>query len=196
MIRVIRETHETPEWARGRLIARGGLNRLNEPNYRVTWGWNLLDWVGGLWEDRDENGNLIRETLAMRREPKYPAQKNRWIVEHFLPPEKFGSPDAWYRNTKEWGEEGNVPQLGPYPSRGRYQLLCIVNDSAGGFVQLTPTILDDVIYAFVTKTKNRQTLAQLKEIEAKKKRAIEEYDREFIADGRPAFGYNDYVSVL
>jgi hypothetical protein len=194
--RLVREVHHTPDWAVRRLAIHGGLNCFDEPNYTVTWGWNLLTWVGGLWEDRDNEGNLIREVLAMRKEPKYPMQKNRWIVQRWLPPEKFGSPDTWNRNTKEWGEEGNVPQLGPYPSRGRYQLLCIVNTPAGGFLQLTETILDDVIYAFVTRTKNRQTLQALKDIELKKKQAIEEYDREFIREGVPAFGYNDHVGVL
>ncbi len=193
--RLTREVHHTPDWAVRRLAIHGGLNRFGEPNFRVMWGWSLLEFVGGLWEDRDAEDNLIRQVIALRKEPKYPAQKNRWIVEHWLPPEKFGSPESWNRNTKEWGEQGNVPQLGPYPSRGRYQLLCIVNAPSGAFVQLTPTILDDVIYAFVTKTKNRQTLKDSKEIELKKKQAIEEYDREFIRDGGPAFGYNDFVAV-
>src|SRR3989442_3070001 len=47
MIRVLRETHETPESVRRRLRLAGGINRYGEPNYRAVWGWSRLTWIGG-----------------------------------------------------------------------------------------------------------------------------------------------------
>ena len=52
MIRVLRETHDTPEAVARRLERAGGLNCFGEPNYRAVWGWNRLAWIGGKFEDR------------------------------------------------------------------------------------------------------------------------------------------------
>src|SRR5260370_22073980 len=73
MIRVLRETHDTPEAVAHRLARAGGANRFGEPNYRAAWGWNRLAWIGGKFEDRDEHGALLRECIELRFEPKYPA---------------------------------------------------------------------------------------------------------------------------
>ena len=70
MIRVLRETHDTPEEVARRLEAAGGRNRFGEANYRVIWGWNRLAWIGGKFEDRDAHGDLLREVVELRLEPK------------------------------------------------------------------------------------------------------------------------------
>lgn len=197
-IQVFRESHLTPDWARERLTRAGGLNRFGEPNFRVVWGSNLCDWIGGKWEDRDQAGNLVREVRELRWELKYPWLKNRWIVERWLPPEKFGSVDDWFRRTKEWGEEGNLAQLGPYPSRGRFTFLCAIElgPGPGGFLQLTPATLDWVMEAYWLSRKRSETLAEKKEAERKRQLVRDIEDREFIADGTPAFYGEPTVSVL
>ena len=63
MILVVRETHDTPESVAHRLERAGGINRYGEPNYRAVWGWNRLAWIGGKFEDRDEQGKLLRERI-------------------------------------------------------------------------------------------------------------------------------------
>lgn len=191
MIKERRETHETPQWAADRLKSVGGSNRFGDLNYRVTWGWNLLDLIGGKWEDRDSDGKLIREVHALRRVPKYPLYLNRWIIEQWIPPERYGSPDQWLRQTKEWGEEGNIPQLGPYPERGRYQMVCVL-DVGGRFVQLTSTTLDDVIRAVIYKQAHIPSLAELKQAQAEKEQRQVQADRESL--GRPAFNAEPFVS--
>jgi hypothetical protein len=120
MIEVIRETHETPENVARRLCHAGGLNRYGEANYRVVWGWNRLGWIGGKFEDRNERGELIREVVELRWEPKYP-QVNRWHVERWVPAETYGSPRAWYAQTVERADGKSVAALGPYPERGEYE---------------------------------------------------------------------------
>jgi hypothetical protein len=133
MIRVIRETHDTPENVAHRLARAGGTNRYGEPNYRAIWGWNRLAWIGGKFEDRDEHGALLRERVELRKEPKYPAV-NRWHVERWLPPETYGSPRAWYAQTIERENGISIPALGPYPSRGEYEHCFTLETPRGEFL--------------------------------------------------------------
>jgi len=94
MIRVTRETHDTPDAVARRLELAGGRNWFGQPNYRAVWGWNRFAWIGGKFEERHANGALLREVVELRQEPKYPAV-NRWHIEKWLPPEVDGSPRAW-----------------------------------------------------------------------------------------------------
>ena len=108
MVEVIREKYEAPESLARRLMVAGGSNRYGEANYRAVWGWNRLAWIGGKFEERDEDGRLVREVVELRQEPKY-AQLNRWHVERWVPPEAYGSPRLWYAQTVE--REGGVSCL-------------------------------------------------------------------------------------
>jgi hypothetical protein len=128
MIRVLRETHIAAAGVAQRLARAGGLNRFGEPNFRAVWGWSRLAWIGGKFEDRDASGTLVRETVALRLEPKY-APLDRWHIERWCPPEIYGSPEDWRAATLEVHDGRSIAALGPYPSRGE-------------FVQLTPTIAE------------------------------------------------------
>src|ERR1700683_565742 len=86
MIRVLRETHTAAAGVAKRLARAGGLNRFGEPNFRAVWGWSRLAWIGGKFEDRDASGALVRETVALRLEPKY-APLDRWALERVGPAE-------------------------------------------------------------------------------------------------------------
>jgi len=85
-IKVIRETHDTPENVTQRLLRAGGRNRFGEPNYRAIWGYNRLTLIGGRWEDKG--------VVEVRMEPKYP-QVNRWHIEKWVAPETYGAPEFW-----------------------------------------------------------------------------------------------------
>lgn len=137
MIQVIRERHEAPRFVQEALRLAGGITRFGEPNYRAVWGWNRLTWIGGKWEDRDAAGNLLREAVELRLEPKY-AQRNRWHIERWLPPETYGSPEQWYAQTLEVEDGRNVSALGPYPARGEYEHCFTLEGPRGEFIQLTP----------------------------------------------------------
>ena len=71
MVQVTRETHEAPAAICERIARAGGTNRFGEPNFRVVWGGSRLAWIGGRWVDRDAHGNVIREAIELRQEPKY-----------------------------------------------------------------------------------------------------------------------------
>jgi hypothetical protein len=146
MITILRETHTPPENVIHRLRSAGGANRYNEPNYRVIWGWNRLAWIGGKFEDRDDDGNLLREVVELRQEPKYP-QLNRWHIERWLPAESYGSPKSWYAQTIERLAGQSIPALGPYPERGDYEHCFTLESHDGKFLQLTPTVVEQVARA-------------------------------------------------
>ena len=198
MIRVVRETHETPEAVALTLVLAGGINRHGEPNYRAVWGWNRLAWIGGKFEERDPaTGSLLREVVELRQEPKYPAV-NRWHIEKWLPPEVYGSPRAWYAQTTEREDGVSVPALGPYPSRGDYEHCFTLEGPRGEFVQLTPTVGEHIARAiewsrkFPRAAQNRA----LQDRERREEQASEAWAYDLLDDAVPAFHQQPFVTVL
>lgn len=196
MIQVTRERHETPESVLRRLTVAGGLNWFGEPNYRVVWGWNRLAWIGGKFEDRDANGDFLREVVELRLEPKYPAV-NRWHVERWLPPESYGSPRIWYSQTLESANGLRVPALGPYPSRGEYEHCFTLEEVRGEFVQLTPTIAEHLARAieWSRRQPKSRTRARLYEREHREDRAFESWAYDVLDDEAPALHGQAFVTV-
>jgi hypothetical protein len=196
MIRVLRETHETPADVAERLLRAGGLNRYGEANYRVVWGWNRLAWIGGKFEDRDETGRLLREVVELRQEPKYP-QVNRWHVERWVPPEAYGSPRLWYLQTVERTDGKSVAALGPYPERGEYEHCFTVQGPDGEFTQLTPTIVEHVARAIEWSRMVPQGMQRqgLYEREVKKELGFEKWAMEVLDEGPLGAGRRPMVAV-
>ena len=196
MVRVTRERHEAPANVAQRLAAAGGLNRYGEPNYRVVWGWNRLGWIGGKFEDRDEQGNLIREVVELRQEPKYSAV-NRWHVERWVAPEAYGSPRAWYSQTVESADGRSVAALGPYPERGEYEHSFTIEGPNGEFVQLTPTIVERVAQAieWARRKPSSEQRAKLYEREERGDREYESWALDLLDDAMPALHGQPFVTV-
>lgn len=196
MIRVTREKHDTPESVSRRLSSAGGLNGYGEANYRVIWGWNRLGWIGGKFADRDATGNLLREVVELRLEPKYP-QVNRWHVERWVPPEAYGPPRAWYAQTLERADGKSVPALGPYPDRGEYEHCFTLQNPHGEFVQLTPTIVEYVALAIEWSRGQARSpqRASLYEREARAERAYEQWAYDVLDDTAPALHGLPFVTV-
>ena len=195
-IQILRELHVTPEEVLRRLEDAGGRNRFGGPNYRVIWGWNRLAWIGGKFEDRDTHGDLVREVVELRLEPKYP-QVNRWHVERWVPPEMYGSPREWYAKTVEIANGVRVPALGPYPERGEYEHCFTLQGPKGEFVQLTPTIVEHVARAIewarrFPKAKQR---GMLYEREAREEREYEEWAYTLMDDAAAALHGVPFVTV-
>ncbi len=196
MIQIIREMHETPEAVARRLNSAGGINRFGEANYRAVWGWNRLAWIGGKFEDRDEQGSLLRECIELRKEPKYPAV-NRWHIERWMPPEVYGSPRAWYAQTIERENGVSIPALGPYPSRGEYEHCFTLEGRDGEIVQLTPTVAEHVARAIECSrafpfAKSR---SHLYDDAQRKERKYESWAYDLLDDAVPAFHKQPFVTV-
>jgi len=197
MIRVVRETHDTPESVAHRLAGAGGANRLGEPNYHAVWGWNRLAWIGGKFEDRDEHGVLLRERMELRLEPKYPAV-NRWHIERWMPPETYGLPPSWYAQTVERENGISIPALGPYPSRGEYEHCFTLEGPHGEFIQLAPTIAEHIARAIEWSRKFPQSAKrrQLYDREGREERSYENWAYGLLDDAVPAFHKQPFVTVV
>jgi hypothetical protein len=194
MIQVVRETPETVAW---RLARAGGCNRYGEANYRAVWGWNRLAWIGGKFEERDPaTGSLLREVIELRQEPKYPAV-NRWHIERWVPPEVYGSPQAWYAQTVEIADARSVPALGPYPSRGEYEHCFTLEGPYGEFIQLTPTVAEHIARAIEWSRQfpRARKRGSLLDREYRKERAYEQWAYDLLDDAVPAFHKQPFVTV-
>jgi hypothetical protein len=197
MIRVLRETHDTPEAVAHRLARAGGSNRFGEPNYRAVWGWNRLAWIGGKFEDRDEHDALLRERIELRKEPKYPAV-NRWHIERWLRPETYGSPRVWYSQTIERENGISIPALGPYPSRGEYEHCFTLEGPRGEFIQLTPTAAEHIAHAIEWSRRFPRATRRtgLYNRDACEDRSYENWAFDQLDDAVPAFHKQPFVTVL
>lgn len=195
MIQVIRETKTAPAEIQGRVTLAGGRNRFGEPNFRVVWGWSRLAWIGGKWEDRDSEGRLIREVVELRHEPKY-LPHDRWHVERWLPPEAYGSPESWYRQTMEGSGVESVPALGPYPSRGDWEHCFTIESPTGEFLPLTPAICEQLVRAIEwSRAQPRsRSMAALRQREEKRQRDYEKFV-DSVLWNEPRFHAQPYVTV-
>jgi hypothetical protein len=193
MIRVLRENKQTPRWIEELVTKAGGRNRFGEPNFRVAWGWSRLSLIGGRWSDHDENGNLIREVVELREEPKY-FPHDRWHIERWLPPEAYGTPEQWYSHTIESGNGQSVPALGPFPSRGEWEHCFTIQTPKGEFLGLTPAICSEVVRAIEwSRAQPRaRRRAALDEAERKRERDYETFVDEVLWD-EPRFHGQPYV---
>jgi len=194
VIRVIREAKEAPRDIRERLVRAGGLNRLGEANYRIVWGWSRLAWIGGKWADRDASGNVIRERIELRQEPKY-IPHDRWHIERWLPPETFGSQAEWFAQTLEREDGILIPALGPYPSRGEYEHCFTVQGIGGEFLPLTAAVCDSVVRAIEwTRRQSGEALrGAIARRERETERAWDSGADALFDDSGPAFGGAAFV---
>ena len=197
MIRVTRETHEAPTAICERIARAGGLNRYGEANFRVVWGGSRLAWIGGRWVDRDAHGNVIREVVELRQEPKYiPAE--RWHVERWTPPEAYGSPEEWFARTVETEDGIRIPALGPYPSRGEYEHCFTLEGPRGEFLPLSAAACDWIVRAVAWSRRQargdgRQAIAAR---EARRERSWDRDADDLLDDAGPAFHGQAFVTSM
>ena len=126
------ESHETPQWLADKLTELGGKNPHGQPNFRVMWGSSRLAWQGGVFHERDAEGNLLRVQVTHKLTPKYPDALNRWICEMWVPPEVFGTPESWEQETVEWREGQRIETLGPFPRQGEYEIVFVLQTPMTG----------------------------------------------------------------
>jgi hypothetical protein len=175
MISIIRETHVAPADVARELLLAGGVNWFGEANYRAVWGWSRLDWIGGKWEDHDPaSGELVREVVELRREPKY-LPHDRWHVERWMPPESYGSREEWDARTTEYVHGRSIAALGPYPSRGDYEHCFTLEGAQGEFVQLTAAAARHIARAIET-SRGVESAKKKEALEDRARREEREYD--------------------
>lgn len=183
-----------------------GLNPYGEPLYRVVWGWGRLDWIAGLCDRYSDSGQWLAEEYGLWREPKYSYlgadQLNRWIVEKWIHPEMYGTREMWEEQTTEIEGARNTQALGPYPSRGEYELSFILQEPdtaatrragiAQDYIQLT----DDAVSMIVAVAERSREIEGakrkqvLEEQEAKKEADFKSEMKDLWDDSAVAFGGN------
>lgn len=135
--------YQAPESLKLRLISAGGINCYGEPNFRVVWGESRETWIGGEWVDTDESGNELRTVTECRKVTKY-VPADRWYLEKWMPPEHYGSPAAWDEYAIEVVNGERIPSLGPYPSRGEYEM-CYRLEKDGEYAPLEPGAIETIV---------------------------------------------------
>ncbi|HEY4741753.1 MAG TPA: hypothetical protein VIH76_14250 [Candidatus Acidoferrales bacterium] len=196
MIRVIRETHDTPSAVAEVLARAGGRNRFGEPNFRVVWGWSRLSWIGGRWTDHDAHGNIIRSTIELRRVPKY-LPFDRWHIERWIAPEIYGSPKIWHAATLEREDGILVSVLGPYPSRGEYEHCFTLAGKGGEFISLDPAACAKIARAieWARRQPHARSRRALDTRESLRERESDSRIDEVLDDDAPAFHSQPFVTI-
>lgn len=117
---------EVPLYLKKAIKIRGGVNKYDEPNYRLVWSEDRYEQTGGLYNEWDESLSVndrnyfnskgeklntpLRTTIGTRWVRKYPTE-HKWILEKWIAPENYGDPTIWY----------STGMLGDYPWMGEYE---------------------------------------------------------------------------
>lgn len=112
---------EPQKWWTDLLTLHGGLNRFGDPNIRIVWSEDRMNLEGGIWRDFDAHGNLIRESFAVKNRPRYEWIKEKWVLESWMAPERFGAPEDFFLSNSELYRGQRIPTDPLYPSRGDYE---------------------------------------------------------------------------
>lgn len=107
------ERNVCPEEFAERLTEAGGLNRYDEPNFRMIWGMTHTFRAGGIWSVEGQPFfRGYRDLLIGFGDPC-------WSLQQWQPPERYGTPESYY--VQNYDEESGLQTLGEYPYRGRYE---------------------------------------------------------------------------
>lgn len=122
------------------LVEFGGLNPYGQPYYRIVWGWQRGQWLGGEYRPKYTDRARHRE---------------RWHLEKWCPAESFGTPEQWYQSAMMDVGGTVVNVLGPYPVDGDYvRVIVFENYYTGEFVRPDPDMVAEAI------VRNRQHAEQ------------------------------------
>jgi hypothetical protein len=210
------EPRETPEHIAEMLREAGGVNRFDQPNFRVVWGWSRLIRMYGEWQKWETYKAALRDKVTGHAEeriftslesaivearmvPKY-LPGNCWHLEMWRPPEEYGSPDQWGKVGEEIVGTMTLDCAGAYPYQGEYELCYpLTSDltSHGVFVPLETVVVADICNMIKAGRREKFSFLQRRAaIEQEKRREEEGYVRrtmDLLKDGMPAFAGNKFV---
>lgn len=109
-----REIHIVPEDFQSRLTFIGGVNRYDEPNFKLEWAQYATYIAGGIWTVDEAHFRGYRRLLSGSGEPC-------WTLYQWHAPSEYGSPEAYY--ISNYDESSGLQTLGEYPYSGRYEVL-------------------------------------------------------------------------
>jgi hypothetical protein len=151
------------------ILARSGNNPFGQPLYRMVRADSRREWIIGEWR------------------PKYPRLGTSYVVEQWLPAEKYGPREFW----EDQKDEGGNSLLGPYPVQGDYEFTFPVWDEHDQPIS-EPGEHHLQVMAFIAEKNKGITRsmrwAHIQEAEEKSKQAKRKLLDEMIADARPLRG--------
>lgn len=103
-----------PRWLTRYLTRLGGRTPNGKPRYRLVHGTERLT-----LKPVARGGNP-GAAVGFELRPKY-HPVGYYYVEHWEPPELFGSPEEWERQAVVYDQGLPIRVLGPYPSEGEYE---------------------------------------------------------------------------
>lgn len=108
------EHNWVPEYFQDRLTYVGGVNRYDEPNFRLAWAQTETHIAGGVWTVDEARFSGYRHVLTGSGEPC-------WSLLQWHAPEEYGSPESYY--VTNYDEASGFQVNGEYPYSGRYEIL-------------------------------------------------------------------------
>lgn len=98
------------------------LNLYGSPRYRLTWSEDPKTWVVGKFREESTDGH-VSERFERKQINKYTFERPCWLLEIWEPPEYWGSPEQWEKQTVNYEEGQFYHEIGPYPAQGDYRYL-------------------------------------------------------------------------
>lgn len=149
-------------------MRRFGLNPFGEPEFRIVFAPSRRYLVCGEWPDGSNYAQWV---------VKHKNLKNVWIMERWVSAETYAgcSPDAW--------NAGGGLILGPYPSRGEYEL-CWTFDT---FVP-DDASLDSIVDAVKKRFRFAELRTYHRDQAEKERDATRQTAEDMIRNSLPAFG--------
>ena len=108
------EIRDCPPEYQERLTQMFGVNRFGDPNFKIVWNQSQFIRTPQLFTDEHNE-----ETLGYKDMYQGDGQPC-WMIMRWLPPEHYGSPNTYYRNTEDKHTGGYF--VGEYPWEGRYEI--------------------------------------------------------------------------
>lgn len=159
------EKLECPEDFALRLAEVGGVNRYDEPNFRLLWGQTAVIRAGGRFEHDGYVG--------YRDIPMSGTGDPCWLLCQWNAPELYGTPEGWYLANLH--EDTGLQLLGEYPYRGRYEVMfpLVWKGMRGSELAVEHLPLNDLIFDMVVPV-----VMAARDVSLEKKRAAYEYEKE------------------
>jgi hypothetical protein len=108
------EHRECPEDFQQRITEAGGVNKYDEPMFRIAWQRSETYRAGGIWAGGGQPTFIGYRDIPLSFDPG-------WAILQWQPPEKYGTPESYY--VANYDEETGLQILGEYPYKGRYEVV-------------------------------------------------------------------------
>lgn len=186
------QQYECPEWFQEKLTEIGGVNKYDEPLFRVVWGQGgqpeALYRAGGHWHvEGQASFKGYRDLLLGGGTPS-------WCLLQWHDAVEYGTPESYYVAMLD--DETNLSDLGEYPYFGRYRLLynmsyrAMVNGKLAIEAMPLNTFVLDAIVPIIMEAKDisyETTMAAMKEMKEQEDQADLAMIEDAMLDAKVAF---------